>query len=194
MDVEIDRRRPDALPVLRRRGDARGKRGFRLSAARRAAIDRGLMLRDFDQPVRQIEHLPPLHVPLHRNRQPRQTKPARLRLVPHDPIGLGDLPKRVALVSRLPAAFLVRAPAEAAGDARLLLQPIARRRLGTSSNCPSPVGAGGRRSAPAMPRCWLATLHSRPEASHCPRDGRPATPRSPAAATRLRRATARCRL
>ena len=131
MDVEIDRRRPDALPVLRRRGDARGKRGFRLSAARRAAIDRGLMLRDFDQPVRQIEHLPPLHVPLHRNRQPRQTKPARLRLVPHDPIGLGDLPKRVALVSRLPAAFLVRAPAEAAGDARLLLQPIARRRLGT---------------------------------------------------------------
>ncbi len=193
MDVEIDRRRPDALPVLRRRGDARGKRGFRLSAARRAAIDRGLMLRDLDQPVRQIEHLPPLHVPLHRNRQPRQTKPARLRFVPHDPIGRLDLPERVALVSRLPAAFLVRAPAEAAGDARLLLQPIARRRLGTRRTAKS-----SRRRRSAFSACnasfLLATLHSRPDASHCPRDGRPAMPRSPAAATRLRRATARCRL
>ena len=91
MDVEIDRRRPDALAILRRRGDARGKLGFRLSAARRAAIDRGLMLGDLDQPLGQIEHLPPLHASLHRSRQPGLTMKARLRRVPHHPIRRLDL-------------------------------------------------------------------------------------------------------
>jgi hypothetical protein len=52
-----------------------------------------------------------------------------LRLMPHDPIGRLNLPERVALMSHLPAAFLARAPAKAARDARLLLQPVAGRRL-----------------------------------------------------------------
>ena len=130
MDVEIDRRRSNALAVLRRRGDARGKLGFRLSAAPRAAIDRGLVFGDLDQPLGQIEHLPPLHAPLHRSRQPPAAMEARLSLMPHDPIGLSDLPERVALVTSLSAALLARAPAKAAGNARLLLQPVARRRLG----------------------------------------------------------------
>jgi hypothetical protein len=81
-----------------------------------ANVDRGLVLRDLDQPLGQIEHLPPLHAPLHRSRQPRAAMEARLRLMPHDPIGRLNLPERVALMSHLPAAFLARASAKAARD------------------------------------------------------------------------------
>src|SRR6516164_3788764 len=55
---------------------------------------------------------------------------ARARLMLNHPIGIGDLPQRAALVARLAAARLARAAAQAARDARLLLQPFARRRLG----------------------------------------------------------------
>ena len=130
MDVEINRRRSNALAVLRRRGDARGKLGLRLPAARRTAIERALVFGDLDQPLGQVEHLSSLHPRLHRRSQDGAAAAARLRFVPHHPIRRLDLPERVALVSRLPAAFLARAPAKAAGDARLLLQPVARRRLG----------------------------------------------------------------
>src|SRR5271166_5546189 len=53
------------------------------------------------------------------------------RLVPNHAIGIGDLRQRAALVAGLAAARLARAAAQAARDARLLLQPVARRRLGT---------------------------------------------------------------
>jgi hypothetical protein len=130
MDVEIDRRRPDALSVLRRRSHSLGEGRPRHAAALFANVDGGLMLGHLDQPLGQIEHLSPLRAPLHRSRQPRAAMEARLRFTPHDPIRRLDLPERVALVSRLPAACLARAPAKASGNARLLPQPVARRRLG----------------------------------------------------------------
>jgi hypothetical protein len=61
LDGEIDRRRSDPFAILGRRGDARGKLGFRLEAASRAAINRGLVFGDLDQPLGQIEHLSLLH-------------------------------------------------------------------------------------------------------------------------------------
>ena len=55
---------------------------------------------------------------------------ADLGRVLDDPVGLGDLAQRVAAVTLLAAARLARARAQALQDARLLLQPVARRRLG----------------------------------------------------------------
>jgi hypothetical protein len=52
-----------------------------------------------------------------------------LRFVPFDDIGLCHLLQRVAGVSRLPAARPARLAAQAAGDARRLLQAVARGRL-----------------------------------------------------------------
>jgi len=49
--------------------------------------------------------------------------------MPLDPIGRLDLFERVARVPGLPAARLARASAKTASDPRLLLQPVARRRL-----------------------------------------------------------------
>jgi hypothetical protein len=147
LDVEIDRRRFDPLAVLGRRGDARGKLGLRLEAAGRAAIDRGLVLGDLDQPLGQIEHLPLLHPRLHRSGEGGAAATTGARRMPLDPIGGFDLFERVALVPGLPAALLARAPPKAAGNARLLLQPVARRRLGAVS-CPGPIAAEARRLLP----------------------------------------------
>ncbi len=55
---------------------------------------------------------------------------ADARHVRNHEIGLGDLPQRAALVALLPGARLARTTAQASGQARLLLQPVARRRLG----------------------------------------------------------------
>ena len=130
LDVEIDRRRLDALAILHRRDHAIGKRRLRLAPAMVAAVDRGLMFRDREQALGKIEHLALLD-PARRLRVERPTAvPARACLVPNHPIGIGDLPQRAALVARLPAARLARATAQAAGVARLLPQPVARRRLG----------------------------------------------------------------
>jgi hypothetical protein len=51
--------------------------------------------------------------------------------MPNHMIGIGGLPQRAALVALLPAARLARAASQTARDPRLLLQPVARRRLGT---------------------------------------------------------------
>ena len=130
LGVEVDRRRSDPLAVLGRRSDARGKLGFRLEAAGRAAIDRGLVFGDLDQLLGQIEHLPLLRPRLHRRGERGAATKADARRMPLDPVGRLDLFERVALVPGLPAALLAGAPAKAAGNARLLLQPVARRRLG----------------------------------------------------------------
>jgi hypothetical protein len=42
LDIEIDRRGPDALAILGGRDHSHGKRRLRLAAAMRAAVDRGL--------------------------------------------------------------------------------------------------------------------------------------------------------
>ncbi len=131
LDVEIDRRRPDALAVLGRRGDAGGKLSLGLQTASRTAIDQGLVLGDLDQPLGQIEHLPLLHPHSHRSGQAGAAVTTQVRRMPLDSIGGLDLFERVALVPGLPAARLARASPKAARNARLLLQPVARRRLRT---------------------------------------------------------------
>ena len=130
LDIEIDRRRLDALAILGGRDHAIGKRRLGRVAAIFAAVNRGLMFGDHERALGKIEHLALLD-PRGRLRIERRTAmAARARLMPNHPIGTGDLPQRAALVAGLAAAGLARAAAQAARDARLLLQPVARRGLG----------------------------------------------------------------
>jgi len=88
-----------------------------------------LVFGDLDQPLGEIKHLPLLHPRLHRSGEAGAAATAHTRRMPLNPIGGLDLFERVALVPGLPAARLARAPAKAARNARLFLQPVARRRL-----------------------------------------------------------------
>ena len=131
LDIEVDRRRPEALAILGQRDYAIGKRRFRLAAATGAAVDRRLMFGDHQRPLGKVEHLALLD-PDRRLRIERRTAMATgARRVLNHAIRIGDLPQRIPFVALLPAARLARAAAQAAGNARLLLQSIARRRLGT---------------------------------------------------------------
>jgi hypothetical protein len=87
------------------------------------------MFGDLESRLGHIEHLPLLNPRDHRCRQPDEAMATGLRFVPLDDVGLCDLLQRVASMSRLPAARLVRLAAQAAGNARRLLQAVARRRL-----------------------------------------------------------------
>ena len=87
------------------------------------------MFGDHEPRLGRIEHLPLLNARDHRGRQPGEAMAARLRFVALDDVGLCDRLQRVAGVSGLPAARLARLAAQAAGDARRLLQAVARRRL-----------------------------------------------------------------
>ena len=131
LDIEIDRRRLDPLAILHSRDHAIRKRRFRLAAATGATVDRRPMLRDHERALGKVEHLAFLDP----DRRLRIERPpaaaAGARLVPNHPIGIGDLPQRGALVAPLTAARLARRSAQAASDAMLLLQPVARRGLGT---------------------------------------------------------------
>src|SRR5271163_114396 len=87
------------------------------------------MLRHQQQALGKIEHLALLDRD-RRLRIERQTAmPAYARLMRNHEIGLGDLPQRVAHVALLAAALLAGLAAQTAGRPRLLLQPVARRRL-----------------------------------------------------------------
>ncbi len=57
LDIEIDRRRLDALAILHRRDHAIGKPRPGLAPAIFAAVDRGLMFRDHERALGKIEHL-----------------------------------------------------------------------------------------------------------------------------------------
>src|SRR5208337_3072520 len=130
LDIEINRRRLDALAILGGRDHAIRKRRLGHASAMFAAVDRGLMFGDEERALGKIEHLALLNV-LGRLRIERPTATAaRARLVANHAIGIGDLPQRPARVARLAAARLARAAAQAARKARLLLRPVARRRLG----------------------------------------------------------------
>src|SRR5271165_3356675 len=119
------------LRLLSDPGDDAGRTDQRRAAAIFAAVNRGLMLGDHERALGKIEHLALLD-PRGRPRIERRTAMAACaRLVPNHAIGIGDLRQRAALVAGLAAARLARAAAQAARDARLLLQPVARRRLGT---------------------------------------------------------------
>jgi hypothetical protein len=130
LDIEIDRRRPHPLAILGRRDHALGKRRPRFAAAMGAAVDRGLMFGDHERPLGKVEHLALLD-PDRRLRIERRTAMATgARHGLNHAIRIGDLPQRTPFVALLPAARLARAAAQAAGNARPLLQSIARRRLG----------------------------------------------------------------
>ncbi len=62
LDVEIDRRRPDAFAILRRRDHPVGKLGPRHAPAMRAGVNHGLVLGHLDQPLGQVEHLQVEHL------------------------------------------------------------------------------------------------------------------------------------
>ena len=141
LDIEIDRRRLEALAILGGRDHAFGKRRLRHASAMRAAVDRGLMFRDQERALGKVEHLALLD-PYRRLRLERPAAMAAgVRRVPNHMIGLGDLSQRVALVPPLPAARLARTAAQTAGDARLLPQPVARRRLRTVRTVPPQLPA-----------------------------------------------------
>jgi len=131
LEVEVDRRRLDPLAILRGRDHAFGERSLGHAPAAAAAINQRLVLGDDQRPLDQIEHLPRLDALRRSRRKKRLAMPAVRRLVPHDPVGFGRLPQRVALVALLPAARLARRLAKASRDPRLLRKPIARRRLRT---------------------------------------------------------------
>ena len=77
------------------------------------------MLGDFDQPLRKIEGLAPLHPDRHRRAQARAAMAAGAGFVLDDPIGLGDLAQGLAFVALLPAARPARPFAKAHWRARL---------------------------------------------------------------------------
>ena len=81
--------------------------------------------------LRKIEHLTSLLGDLRIRREQRPTMLADLGRVLDDRVGLGDLAQRVAAMALLAPAPLARARAQALQDPRLLLQPVARGRLGT---------------------------------------------------------------
>lgn len=130
LGVEIDGRRPDALAILGRRNDAIGEVGARASAASRAVVDRRAMLGHDQRLLRKIEDLALLLADLRGRQKPRLAMRASLGRVLDDPVGLGDLAQRIAAMAFLAPAPLARARAQAFQDPGLLLQPVARRRLG----------------------------------------------------------------
>ena len=123
LHIEINCRRSHARAILSRRRHPLGERRRGLAAAVRAAINHRLMFGDHQPRLGRIEHLPLLNARDHRGRQPGEAMAARLRFVALDDVGLCDRLQRVAGVSGLPAARLARLAAQAAGDARRLLQP-----------------------------------------------------------------------
>jgi hypothetical protein len=131
LDIEIDRRRLEALAILDGRDHAFGKRRLRHASAMRAAVNRGPMFRDQERALGKVEHLALLD-PYRRLRPKRRTAmAAHACLMSNHAIGIGDLSQRVALVALLPATRLARATAQTARGTRLLPQTVARRRLGT---------------------------------------------------------------
>ena len=80
--------------------------------------------------LRKIEDLALLLADLRIRREMRQTMLADLGRMLDDRVRLGDLAQRVAVVTALPSARLARARAQALQDPGLLLQSVARRRLG----------------------------------------------------------------
>ena len=162
LGVEIDRRRLEALAILGRRNDARGKSGAGAPPAGRAVVDRRAVLGHDQRLLRKIEDLTPLLADLGIRRKSRPAMRAYLGRVLDDRVGLGDLAQRVAVVAFLASARLARARAQALQDPRLLLQPVARRRLravGAVQAQPSPKlrHLSAKRS---ISRAWAAISSS----------------------------------
>ena len=91
LDIEIDRRRLDALAILGRRDDALRKRRLCLPSAMPATIDRGPMFGDQQRALGNVEHLP-LLVSCRRARiERRTTTAASAGLMPNHRVGIRPL-------------------------------------------------------------------------------------------------------
>jgi hypothetical protein len=130
LDIEIDRRRPDALAVLCRRDDALGKSSLRHASAMRATVNRGLMFGDHERALGNVENLPPLDSRRRPRIERRTAITAGAGLVSNHGVEMRHLPQSAACVARLAAARLAGTTAKTSRDARFLPQPVARRRLG----------------------------------------------------------------
>ncbi len=125
LDVEIDRRRLDGFAILGRRDDSLGKGRSRFAATVRATMDRSAVFGHLDHALGKVEHLP-LFRANHRTRvEPSATMTAEGCGVLDNPVGVGDLAKRIAPVALLTAARFARARAQAAKNTRLFLQSVA---------------------------------------------------------------------
>src|SRR5665213_1287266 len=129
LDVEIDRRRLEPLAILGRRDHALGKSRSRFATTVRAAMDGCAVFGHLGHARGKIEHLPFFRADHRTRAEPRATMAADGCGVLDDPVGIGDLAKRIALMALLTAARFARARAQAAENARLLLQSAARGRL-----------------------------------------------------------------
>jgi hypothetical protein len=84
-------------------------------------MDRSAVFGHLDPALGKVEHLPFFRAD-HRTRvEPSATMAAERGGVLDDPVGVGDLAKRIAPVALLTAARFARARAQAAKNARLLL-------------------------------------------------------------------------
>ena len=125
LDVEIDRRGLDALAILGRRDHALGKSRSRFAATVRAAMDRSAVFGHLDHALGKVQHLPPFRADCRTRVEPSATMAAERCHMLDDPVGVGDLAKRFAPVALLTAALFARTRAQAAKNARLLLQSVA---------------------------------------------------------------------
>jgi hypothetical protein len=131
LDIEIDRRRLDALAILGRRDDALRKGRLRHAPATPATLNRGLMFAHHQRALGNVEHLPFLDPRRPLRIEGRTAMAASAGLVSNHGVGIGDLPQSPAFVAPLATAQLTGTTAQTSRDPRLLLQPVARRRPGT---------------------------------------------------------------
>ena len=130
--LQIDHASRDPRTILHGRLDLLGKRLPRRRAAGRASAGIGAVLGD-DQRLRlgQVEDLARGVIGRHVGPERLAASRTNLRAMIDDHVGVGDLQQRFALVAGLSARLLSRTFAQAARPSRrLLLQSVARRRLG----------------------------------------------------------------
>src|SRR5271155_5757540 len=148
LDVHVDRRRLEALAILRRRDHAFGKRRLRHPSAMRAAMDRGLMFGHQQQALGKVEHLPPSTAMLefgssgeqqrsHARAWCRTTKSGlatRRRVSPAwpswPPLALPDLPRRL----RAARGFFFNPSLEGGFELFVLSSPSRRRNSATKAS------------------------------------------------------------
>src|SRR5271165_4338131 len=140
LDIEIDRRRLDALAILGGRDHAIGKRRLGHAAAIFAAVNRGLMLGDHERALDKIEHLALLDLRGPPRIERRTAMAACARLVPNRAIGIGDLQQKCRPRGR--SGRRSPCPSGRAGCPGCEASSSTRRSKGAwnCSSCPAPTG------------------------------------------------------
>ena len=162
LDIEIDRRRLDALAILHRRDHAIGKPRPGLAPAIFAAVDRGLMFRDHERALGKIEHLAFLEL-----RSPTSDRGTNRNGHRHTPCAQSPNPdRRLAATWRPygPSARRLAGPMRRAGCRERAASPSTRRSkaAGNCSNCPAPIAGEGPPLQPQAPRSGVSARRSIP--------------------------------